>query len=69
MRFLVCPQCGIIRFMVKNDRGESVVVQVTRDFEIIPVNQDESLDGFNLDYLFCLGCSWKGSKKKLVRFL
>jgi hypothetical protein len=55
--------------MVKNDRGESVVVQVTRDFEIIPVNQDESLDGFNLDYLFCLGCSWKGSKKKLVRFL
>ena len=69
MRFLVCPQCGIMRFMVKNGRGEGVVVQVTRDFELVPVNQGESLEGFNLDYLYCLGCSWKGTKNKLVRFL
>jgi len=69
MRFLVCPQCGIIRFHVKNKNGEAIVVQVTREFEIIPVNPGESLDGFDLDYFYCLGCSWKGSAKRLKRFL
>lgn len=69
MRYLVCPQCGIMRFQVKNDEGASVVVQVTREFEIIPVNPADSLKGLNLEILYCLGCSWKGSVKKLKRFL
>ncbi|MFA6127237.1 MAG: hypothetical protein WC699_08040 [Bacteroidales bacterium] len=69
MRYLVCPQCGIIRFVVKNSEGESLVVQVTRDFEIVPVNIGESLEGFNLDVLHCLGCSWKGSPKSLKKYL
>jgi len=69
IRYLVCPQCGIMRFQVKNDAGGSIVVQVTREFEIIPVNTPDSLDGYNLNYLYCLGCSWKGSVNKLKRFL
>lgn len=69
VRYLVCPQCGSMRFQVKNEEGEMVVVQVTTAFEIIPVNSGESLSGFNLDLLYCLGCSWKGSVKKLKRFL
>jgi hypothetical protein len=69
VRYLVCPQCGIIRFQVKNGSGQSVVVQVTRDFEIIPVNSEDSLEGFNLDLLYCLGCSWKGSIKSLKKYL
>jgi hypothetical protein len=68
-RYLVCPQCGIIRFFVKNSQGESIVVQVTREFEVIPLNEGDSLDGFDLELLYCLGCSWKGSRKKLKRFL
>lgn len=69
VRYLVCPQCGIIRFLVKNNDGESVVVQVTREFEVVAVNPDESLEGFNLDFFYCLGCSWKGSRNKLKKFL
>jgi hypothetical protein len=68
-KYLVCPQCGIIRFYVKNDDGTCVVVQVTRDFEVVPVNAGDSLDGFDLNYLYCLGCSWKGSVSKLKKFL
>jgi hypothetical protein len=54
---------------VKNDTGESVAVQGTSDFEVIPVNPKENLEGFNLECLYCLGCSWNGSIKKLKRFL
>lgn len=69
VRYLVCPQCGIIRFQVKNDDGATLVVQVTTEFEVVPVTAGESLDGYNLDYLYCLGCSWKGSIKNLKKFL
>jgi hypothetical protein len=68
-RYLECPQCGIIRFQVKNDDGGSVVVQVTRDFKVVLVNAGDSLEGSNPEFLYCLGCSWKGSVKKLKRFL
>jgi len=69
IRYLVCPQCGIIRFLVKNQKGDSVVVQVTRDFEVVQVNPDDHLEGFNLDFLYCLGCSWKGNIKSLKKYL
>jgi hypothetical protein len=69
VRYLVCPQCGIIRFHVKDATGQAAVVQVTRDFEVVAVNPGESLDGFDLEYLYCLGCSWKGSIRQLKRFL
>ncbi len=68
-RYLVCPQCGIIRFQIKNDSGESMLVQITRELEIVPVNKHESLDGFNLEVLYCLGCSWKGSIRSLKKYL
>ncbi|MDX9747070.1 MAG: hypothetical protein RBT57_01070 [Paludibacter sp.] len=57
----LCPQCKIHRFRVKNDSGESVVVIVTEDFEVVPIHPEESLEGFDLTVLYCLGCSWKGS--------
>lgn len=62
----LCPQCKIRRFNVKNDKGDSVVVTVTKNNEIIPVHPEQSLNGFNLDILYCLGCSWKGSANRLV---
>ena len=65
MKKLLCPQCKINRFRVKNDLGESVVVTVNEFFELIPIHPEESLEGFNLDIIYCLGCSWKGSPKSL----
>lgn len=65
MKKLLCPQCKINRFRVKNDQGESVVVTVNEFFELIPIHPEESLDGFNLDIIYCLGCSWKGSPRSL----
>ncbi len=66
MKNKLCPQCKIRRFQVKNERGESVVVTVSEKNEIIPVHPEESLEGFDLTVLYCLGCSWKGSVNKLI---
>ncbi|VBB48435.1 conserved hypothetical protein [uncultured Paludibacter sp.] len=66
MKNKLCPQCKIRRFQVKNDKGESVVVTVTENDEIVPIHPEQSLEGFDLDVLYCLGCSWKGSVNNLV---
>ncbi len=68
MKFLFCPQCGIANFYVKNEKGERLNVKVTREFVIIPVDKSKSLEEFNLEKLFCLGCSWHGSKNQLKRY-
>jgi hypothetical protein len=65
MRNLQCPQCEIHRFYVKNELDENRLVTIDQQFDVIPVNPDESLDGFDLTMLYCLGCSWKGSPKSL----
>jgi hypothetical protein len=67
-RHLKCPQCGISNFYVKDNLGNRLLVKVDSDFQIVQVNSNESLDGFNLDELFCLGCSWHGTSKKLKKF-
>ncbi|MHB9056245.1 MAG: hypothetical protein ACYC2P_08865 [Paludibacteraceae bacterium] len=66
MKNKLCPQCKIRRFQVKNEEGRSVVVTISEDNVIIPVHEDESLEGFDLSVIYCLGCSWKGSVKNLV---
>lgn len=65
---MVCPQCKIKRFSVKNDIGDSIVVTVNDTFEIVPLHPEESLEGYQLDVLYCLGCSWSGSSKKLSKY-
>jgi hypothetical protein len=69
MKFLVCPQCGVSNFFVKNKQGERLNVKVTREFEIVLVDTTKSLVGYNLDEIFCLGCSWHGKKKELKKYL
>lgn len=68
MRKLKCPQCKISNLYVKNDSGERRLVYVFEDMSIVCVKENETLEGFNLDTLYCLGCSWSGTVKKLVRF-
>lgn len=65
MKKLSCPQCQIQRFFVKNEKGETCLVNVTDGYEVIPVHAGDSLLGFDLTLLYCLGCSWKGSPKSL----
>ena len=65
MRKLKCPQCDIHRFFVKNEKEETRVVTVNEKYEVLPIHEEESLEGFNLELLYCLGCSWKGSPKSL----
>ena len=62
----LCPQCKIRRFQVKNDRGEAVVVTVDENNQINPIHDNFSLEGFDLEILYCLGCSWKGRVNKLI---
>lgn len=66
---MLCPQCGIANFYVKNAKGERLNVKVTRELELIPVINSESLAGFNLEVLFCLGCSWHGKITELKKYL
>ena len=65
MKKLNCPQCKINRFRVRNEKGESVVVTVNDAYEIIPIHPEESLEGFDLSIVYCLGCSWSGSLRNL----
>ena len=65
MRKLNCPQCEIHRFFVKNEKEETLLVNVTDQYDVVPVHPDQSLEGFDLNMLYCLGCSWKGSPKSL----
>ncbi|MCB2195664.1 MAG: hypothetical protein KQH79_07375 [Bacteroidetes bacterium] len=69
MKFMVCPQCGISNFYVMNEKGERVNIKVNRNIEIIPMGTDKSLEGFNLDKIFCLGCSWRGTVNQLKKYL
>ena len=66
MKKLNCPQCKINRFGVRNGKGESVVVTVNHAYEIIPIHPEESLEGFDLSIVYCLGCSWSGSPDRLT---
>lgn len=66
---MVCPQCGISNFYVMNEKGERVNIKVNRNLEIIPMETDKSLEGFNLDKIFCLGCSWSGTVNQLKKYL
>ena len=36
--------------------------------EVVPKDPSQSLEGFDVSEVFCLGCSWHGSPKRLVRY-
>lgn len=67
MRKLLCPQCKIAGLYVKNRQGERLLVYTSDEGEVMPRNPDEDLEGFDLSIVYCLGCSWSGSPKRLVK--
>ena len=68
MKKLVCPQCRIAAMFVKNDLNERRLVYVNEKKEIVPKNPEESLDGFDLSVVYCLGCSWSGLPSKMIKY-
>ena len=68
MMKMLCPQCQIAAMYVKNESGERRWVYVTDQAEVIPKNPDETLEGFDVSEVCCLGWSWQGSLKKWVRY-
>ena len=65
MKKLLCPQCKISSMYVKNDKNERRLVYIDDNHNVIPKYPDESLEGFDLTEVYCLGCSWNGSPKRL----
>jgi len=53
---------------VKNAEGKRLLVYVTDQAVVVPKYPEESTDGFDLSEVFCLGCSWHGSPKRLVDY-
>jgi len=66
MKNLHCPQCDIQRFHIKNELNESLVVTVNEYNEVTPIHSGDSLNGFDLTTIYCLGCSWYGSPGSLI---
>ena len=67
MRKLLCPQCKISSMYVKNAAGERLLDYVFDKGEVIPKYEDVSTEGFDMDEVFCLGCSWSGAPRRLVK--
>ncbi len=65
MRKHLCPACGISALFVKNKLNERRAIYVTDTNEIVPNNPGESLEGFDLETIYCFGCSWSGTIKRL----
>ena len=67
MRKLLCPQCKISGMYVKNAAGERLLGYVSDKGEVIPKYEDVSTEGLDMDEVFCLGCSWSGAPRRLVK--
>lgn len=68
MRKMLCPQCKVGAFFVKNGQGERLLVYVSDKGEIVPKEASASLEGYDLGEVYCLGCSWHGRPDRLVKY-
>lgn len=63
----LCPQCKVGAFYLKNEQGERRLVYVLETGEVVPKYPSDSLEGYDTEVVYCLGCSWNGSPKRLVK--
>ena len=54
---------------VKNEQGDRLLVYITEEGVVIPKDEEASTEGFDFTEVYCLGCSWHGSPKRLIKFL
>ena len=67
MRKLVCPQCKIASMYVMDDQKNRLLVYVYENGEVLPKDPSASTDGFDMGEVYCLGCSWHGSPKRMIK--
>lgn len=67
MKKLICPQCKVGVFCVKNAQGERLLVYVLENGEVVAKDPSALKNGFDFSEVYCLGCSWHGSPKRLVK--
>ena len=53
---------------VKNEQGDRLLVYITKEAAVIPKDEEASTEGFDFTEVYCLGCSWHGSPKRLIKF-
>ena len=58
MKKLSCPQCDIHRFFVKNEQGETRLVNVTDQYEVLAVKDDVILLGMFLERITKIFEKW-----------
>ena len=63
---MLCPQCKISSFYVKNANGERRLVYVTAEGEVVPKRPEESLEGFLLPGLLV---AWGAKTCQIVRLV
>lgn len=67
-KYLLCPQCGAHRLFVLNEKGENVYFHVDHNFTPFPTKESNAdLSSTDFSEIRCVGCSWKGRLKKLVK--
>lgn len=69
-KYLLCPQCGAHRLFIKNEKGETLYFHVDHEFSPFPTKESNAdLTGADFERIYCVGCSWIGRLKKLVKYL
>lgn len=69
MRKLVCPQCQIPNFYLKSRNGRGILpVFIYSNGDIVPKKEEDKLDGYDTETIYCLGCSWSGSIVSLLKY-
>ena len=53
---------------VKNEQGDRLLVYITKEGVVIPKDEEASTEGFDFTEVYCLGCSWHGFPKRLIKF-
>ncbi len=67
MRKLMCPKCQIPSFYLKGGGDDILPVYITSEGDIVPKRDADTLDGYDTDVIYCLGCSWSGSVANLMK--
>ncbi|MGL4993029.1 MAG: hypothetical protein ACRC6R_02665 [Bacteroidales bacterium] len=66
MKKRLCPACKVSTLYLLNSKGERLSIYVDQDYKIHPKNQEDTLEGFDTDTIYCYGCSWSGNVKRLL---
>lgn len=60
----MCPKCQIPNFYLKSTNSSDILpVYVSYEGEIIPKREGDSVEGYDTETIYCLGCSWSGAVK------